>query len=44
MPLQTFHQAPFPNVEARDSHVEGWNECFDREAAYAEAEARGDRT
>jgi uncharacterized protein YndB with AHSA1/START domain len=42
--VQTFHQAPFLNVEARDSHVEGWNECFDREAAYAEAEPRGDRT
>ena len=41
--VQTFHQAPFLHVEARDSHIEGWNECFDRQAAYAEAEARGDR-
>ncbi|MGF1623842.1 MAG: SRPBCC domain-containing protein [Alphaproteobacteria bacterium] len=33
---QTFHQAPFVSVETRDSHVSGWNECFDREQSYAE--------
>jgi uncharacterized protein YndB with AHSA1/START domain len=35
--VQSFHQAPFASVESRDSHVGGWNECFDREGAYAEA-------
>jgi len=30
----TFRQAPFTSVESRDSHVEGWNECFDRLEAY----------
>lgn len=34
--VQSFHQAPFLHVEGRDSHVVGWNECFDREQAYAE--------
>ena len=32
---QSFHQAPFMNEEGRDSHVEGWEECFDRQADYA---------
>jgi len=35
--VQSFHQAPFISVESRDSHVGGWNECFDREQAYAES-------
>jgi uncharacterized protein YndB with AHSA1/START domain len=30
----TFRQAPFTSVESRDSHVEGWDECFDRLEAY----------
>jgi uncharacterized protein YndB with AHSA1/START domain len=34
--VQTFHQAPFSNVERRDSHVEGWSEAFDKQAAYAD--------
>ncbi len=38
--VQTFHQTPFTSVESRDSHVGGWNECFDREQAYAETLAR----
>jgi uncharacterized protein YndB with AHSA1/START domain len=38
--VQSFHQAPFLNVEARDSHIGGWNQCFDREQAYAEELAR----
>lgn len=38
--VQSFHQAPFLNVEGRDSHVAGWSECFDREQAHAEALAR----
>jgi uncharacterized protein YndB with AHSA1/START domain len=41
--VQTFHQAPFLNVEARDSHIVGWNECFDREQDYAEAIARREK-
>jgi uncharacterized protein YndB with AHSA1/START domain len=38
--VQIFHQAPFANVERRDSHVVGWSEAFDKEAAYAERIAR----
>jgi uncharacterized protein YndB with AHSA1/START domain len=34
--VQTFHQAPFRNVDRRNSHVRGWCEAFDKEAAYAE--------
>lgn len=41
--VQTFHQAPFTRVEARDSHISGWNECFDREQAYAEDLAKEER-
>jgi uncharacterized protein YndB with AHSA1/START domain len=33
--VQTFHQAPFDNVERRDSHVGGWNQAFDKQATYA---------
>jgi uncharacterized protein YndB with AHSA1/START domain len=32
--LQTFHQAPFVREEARDSHIGGWNQVFDKEEAY----------
>jgi uncharacterized protein YndB with AHSA1/START domain len=32
--IQTFHQAPFLNVERRDSHVGGWNSAFDKQQAY----------
>jgi uncharacterized protein YndB with AHSA1/START domain len=38
--VQTFHQAPFRNIERRDSHVGGWNEAFDKEKAYAEKIAK----
>jgi hypothetical protein len=38
--VQTFHQAPFRNVERRDSHVGGWIEAFDKEQAYAETIAK----
>lgn len=41
--VQSFHQTPFKSVESRDSHVSGWNECFDREQAYAEKLAKGER-
>ncbi|HEY0649802.1 SRPBCC domain-containing protein [Phenylobacterium sp.] len=37
---QTFHQAPFMSVERRDSHIEGWNACFDSEQVYAERRTR----
>jgi uncharacterized protein YndB with AHSA1/START domain len=40
--IQTFHQAPFHNVERRDSHVGGWNQAFDKEQAYAEKIAKED--
>ena len=38
--MQTFHQTPFISVESRDSHVDGWDSCFNREQAYAEDLAR----
>jgi uncharacterized protein YndB with AHSA1/START domain len=38
--VQSFHQAPFSNVERRDSHVGGWSQAFDKEAVYAETIAR----
>jgi uncharacterized protein YndB with AHSA1/START domain len=38
--IQSFHQTPFISVEARDSHVGGWNSCFNREQAYVEGLAR----
>jgi uncharacterized protein YndB with AHSA1/START domain len=41
--VQTFHQAPFTSVAARDSHVGGWNSLFNKEAAYAEQLAREQR-
>ncbi len=34
--VQRFHQTPFANVASRDSHVDGWSQCFEREQAYAE--------
>lgn len=34
--IQTFHQAPFPTVAIRDSHVDGWNSLFNRQQAYVE--------
>lgn len=37
--VQSFHQTPFLTEESRDSHVGGWNECFDREQAFAEKRA-----
>ena len=38
--VQTFQQAPFRNVERRDSHVGGWTQAFDKQAAYAESIAK----
>jgi uncharacterized protein YndB with AHSA1/START domain len=38
--VQTFHQVPFRSVERRDSHVGGWSEAFDKEAAYVEKIAK----
>jgi len=40
--VQTFHQAPFLHVEARDSHIGGWNEVFDKEQVYLERLATGE--
>ena len=39
---QTFHQAVFESIEDRDSHEEGWNECFDKLATYLAGSARRD--
>lgn len=41
MTVQTFHQAPFLNVERRDAHVVGWSQLLDREQAYAETLTQG---
>ncbi|RJF86845.1 SRPBCC domain-containing protein [Oleomonas cavernae] len=38
--VQTFHQTPFISVEARDSHIGGWSQCFERERTYVETLAR----
>ena len=38
--VQRFHQAPFLHESYRDSHIGGWNECFDGEQAYVEELAR----
>jgi uncharacterized protein YndB with AHSA1/START domain len=38
--VQTFHQAPFSTIERRDSHVGGWSQAFDKQAAYAESIAK----
>jgi uncharacterized protein YndB with AHSA1/START domain len=40
--VQTFHQTPFVTVASRDSHVDGWNECFDREQTYVEDLSKGE--
>jgi uncharacterized protein YndB with AHSA1/START domain len=37
---QTFHQAPFVTVPRRDSHIDGWTQCFNTEQAYVEDLAR----
>lgn len=34
--IQSFHQAPFPTVEIRDSHVGGWNSLFNKQQIYVE--------
>jgi uncharacterized protein YndB with AHSA1/START domain len=41
--VQTFRQAPFTSVASRDGHVAGWNSLFNKEQAYAEVLALGDR-
>lgn len=41
--IQTFHQTPFTSVERRDSHVVGWSQVLDRQQAYAETSAQGDK-
>ena len=38
--VQTFHQAPFSSSERRDSHVGGWTQAFEKQAAYAESIAK----
>ena len=41
--VQRFHQTPFSTVEYRDGHVVGWNTHFDKEQAYAERLAKGEK-
>jgi uncharacterized protein YndB with AHSA1/START domain len=41
--VQSFHQAPFLTIATRDSHIGGWNECFDRETDYVETLSREHR-
>jgi uncharacterized protein YndB with AHSA1/START domain len=41
--VQSFHQAPFTSVASRDGHVGGWNSLFNKEQAYAERLAKGER-
>lgn len=45
--VQSFHQAPFSSVAARDSHVGGWNSLFNKQQIYVEniavAEKKGFR-
>ena len=41
--VQHFHQTPFSTVEYRDGHVVGWNTHFDKEQAYAERLAKGEK-
>jgi uncharacterized protein YndB with AHSA1/START domain len=36
MTVQSFHQTPFSNVAARDSHVGGWNSLINKQQLYAE--------
>lgn len=38
--IQQFHQRPFKSVESRDSHIGGWDSCFDKAVAYADQLAR----
>ena len=42
--IQTFHQTPFPSVERRDSHITGWSGLIDRQQAFAEAQAQGEKS
>ncbi len=41
--VQTFHQTPFLNVEARDRHIGGWDSAFDKLKTYAETTAKEHR-
>lgn len=34
--VQSFHQTPFSNVEARDNHVGGWNSLLNKQQLYAD--------
>ena len=38
---QTFHQAPFLREEARDQHIGGWTQVFDKEETYLATLAKG---
>ena len=34
--VQGFHQTPFSTIEARDSHVGGWNSLINKQQLYIE--------
>jgi uncharacterized protein YndB with AHSA1/START domain len=38
--VMTFHQSPFVHVEARDSHIAGWTQVFDKLEPYVETLAK----
>jgi uncharacterized protein YndB with AHSA1/START domain len=42
--VQTFHQAPFRDVAARDAHVRGWSSALDSEQAYLERLTQGEQS
>ena len=39
--VQTFHQAPFPSAERRDSHIGGWSQSFDKQQVYVAQITKG---
>jgi len=41
--IQTFHQARFTSVEARDGHIGGWSSLFNKQQAYFERLAKVER-
>jgi uncharacterized protein YndB with AHSA1/START domain len=42
--VQTFHQAPFIHEEARNSHVGGWSQVFEKEDVYLQDLRKGERS
>jgi uncharacterized protein YndB with AHSA1/START domain len=42
--IQHFHQTSFSSVDYRDGHVAGWNSQFNKEQAYVEGLAKGEKS